>query len=120
MEVGIARVGERVGVEVGSRGRRMWMGLTGLNKVQEDFFREVYKAKNRPSRTYNKGQRGQRRANRSYFNSLKAFFGPGLSARVQNHAFWVQNRPHGPWFLSMVSSGLISKGLHRTRRPTRP
>jgi len=61
MEVGIATEGKTVSVEGGSRGRgrrRMWMGLTGLNKVQEDFFRKVDKAQNRPSRNYSKGQRG--------------------------------------------------------------
>jgi len=101
MEVGIDRVGERVVVEGRSRGRgrrRMWMGLTGLSKVQEDFFRKVNKAQNRPSRTYSKCERDEKRANRSYFKFHKAFFGPDLPARVQNQAFWAQNRQHGPGF----------------------
>jgi len=78
------------------------MGLTGLNKIQKYFFRKVNKAQNRSSRTYSKVQRGQTRANRSYFKLYKACFGPDLSAKVQNQAFWAQNRPHGPWFLLTV------------------
>ena len=87
-----------MGPGVGEGGGCGWV-FTGLNKVQEDFFRKVNKAQIRPSRTYSKGQRDQKRANRSYFKSHKAFLGPDLSARVQNQAFSAQNRPHGPWFL---------------------